>query len=348
MQNTLTSSRRRVRGYRCLIGLVLFAALLFTGTRAELTASAATADTGFQGPTYSGVTAPTGEKPESKLWYNDGSWWAAMFATPSGSWHIFRLDRSATPKEWVDTGTVLDNRAATLSDVLWNGSKLYVASHVKATSHTTGVTGQPARLYRFSYDAMSKTYGLDSGFPSAINNVSSETLVIDQDSTGVLWATWTQGQQVYVTSSASGNGWATPFVLPVNYATGIDPYDISTIVTFQGRIGVLWSSQSNSAVYFSFHSNGDPGSTWSSTERVTVPGSGQADDHLNIKELRADPTGRIFAVIKTSLDHAGGAAPQIVVLSRAARGGWNRATFGTVGDCHTRPILMLDATNSLV
>jgi hypothetical protein len=81
---------------------------------------------------------------------------------------------------------------------------------------------------------------------------------------------------------------------------------------------------------------------------VTVPGTGQADDHLNIKQLQADPSGRVFAVIKTSLDRAGSTSAQIVVLGRSSTGAWSRATFGTVADCHTRPILMLDTTNNLV
>jgi hypothetical protein len=41
-------------------------------------------------------------------------------------------------------------------------------------------------------------------------------------------------------------------------------------------------------------------------------------------------------------------APQIVVVSGGSSGGWSRATFGTVADCHTRPSLMLDSTNGLV
>jgi PKD repeat protein len=311
-------------------------------------ADAAQGDIGFQGPSFTGVSAPTGEKPESKLWYNDGRWWASMFAPASGAWHIFYLDRSTNPKSWVDSGTAIDNRANTLSDTLWDGGKLYIASHVKATSNTTSQTGQPSRLYRYTYNSTSKSYTLDTGFPNNINNVSSETLTLDRDSTGRLWTTWTQGQQVMVNSTTSNDQWATPSVLPVSNSTGIDPDDISTIVAFGSRIGVLWSSQSNSTVYFSSRTSTDPVTAWSPSVAVTVPGAGQADDHLNIKQVQADPSGRVFAVIKTSLDNSGSSAPQIVVLSRSSTGAWSRATFGTVGDCHTRPILMLDTTNNLV
>ena len=38
-------------------------------------------------------SALTGEKPESKLWWNDGSWWASMWSQPSSAaYHIFRLN----------------------------------------------------------------------------------------------------------------------------------------------------------------------------------------------------------------------------------------------------------------
>lgn len=318
--------------------------VLAMGLISTPSAQAATGDVGFQGPSYSGVKAPTGEKPESKLWFNDGRWWASMYVPAVSDWHSFYLDRSASPENWVDTGTLLDPRVNTL----WTGAKLYVASHVKASSSSVNQTNQPGRLYRYSYDAVAESYTLDAGFPTNINNVSSETLVIDRDSTGKLWATWTQGSQVYVNATTGDDQWGTPFVLPAADATGLEPDDISTLVAFKGRIGVMWSNQSTSKVYFSFHNAADPVGTWSNSVAVTVPGSGQADDHLNIKELQGDDQGRVFAVIKTSLDNAGASAPQIVVLSRSSAGGWSRATFGTVADCHTRPLMMLDSTNNLL
>lgn len=343
-----TLKRRPIGRLRQLLAVTMAGLVVaLVGSVYSPTAAGAPGDVGVQGPSFTGVTAPTGEKPESKLWFNDGRWWASMFAVASGRWHIFYLDRGASPKTWVDTGTVVDDRANSLSDALWTGTKLYVASHIKATSNTNATAGLPSRLYRFSYDSGSKTYTVDTGFPVVINNTSSETLTLDRDSTGRLWATWTQQKKVYVNATTTGDQWGTPFVLPINNTT-VDADDISTLVRFGSRIGVLWSSQSDSAVYFSSHASSDPVTTWTATHAVTVPGSGEADDHLNIKELQADPDGRIFAVIKTSLENTGATAPMIIVLARSPSGGWSRATFGTVADCHTRPTLMLDTTNNLV
>ena len=348
---TLDGAGLRLRS--CIITVAYLIVAVIGCALPTPTAQAATGDVGYIGPSTSGSGgASTGEKPESKLWWNDGRWWASMFDSASRSWHIFYLDRSADPKKWVDTGTVIDSRANSRADTLWDGSHLYVASHVFASSNTTATSGQPARLYRFSYDRSTNRYTLDSGFPATINDYSSETLTIDKDSSGRLWATWSRGQSVYI--SATGNSdssWSTPFVLPSSNATNLDPDDIAAVIAFRGKIGVMWSNQTASTVYFSYHLDGDPVDSWSASEAVTVPGPGQGDDHLNVKALEADSAGRVFAAVKTSLDDISGqpsSAPQIIVVSRGSTGGWDRAKFGTLADCHTRPILMIDSANNLL
>jgi PKD repeat protein len=324
---------------------------------------AATGDIGSPGPPTGTAGAATGEKPESKLWWNDGRWWASMFSAASGTYHIWWLDRSASPETWIDTGVQLDNRPKSRADTLWDGAHLYVASAVFASSNTTEVAGSPTRLYRYSYSVTARTYALDPGFPVNINNTSVEAITLDKDTNNRLWATWTANQQVYyneTTTPGDDTSWGTPAVLPLPEASGLDPDDISALVAFGkpvsqggtgGGVGVMWSNQVASTTYFAVHNDGDPVATWQPAEAVTVPGPQQSDDHLNVKQLQTDDSGRVFAVIKTSLDDVAGqssSAPEIVVLSRASRGGWSRATFGTVADCHTRPVLMLDSTNNLL
>ena len=72
-------------------------------------ALAAKEDYGFSGPRHQGVALPTSDKPQSKLWFNDGRWWANMWDAVSGSNHIFRLDGPS--QTWVDTGVQVDTRA---------------------------------------------------------------------------------------------------------------------------------------------------------------------------------------------------------------------------------------------
>src|SRR3990170_4198557 len=219
-------------GMRGVLAAALISILAFTAPAA----SADPGDIGYQDQSWTGFSAnvpPSGSKPESKLWFNDGFWWANMYDTASGDFHIFKLDTAT--QAWVNTGVLTDDRPNTMSDVLWDGTKLYVASHVFQDSAST--TGFQSRLYRYSYTAATDTYTLDAGFGSpfvSINNVKMETLVIDKDSTGQLWATWTEGspKQTWVnrtvcSPTCNDAVWGTPFQLSTS---SLDLDDISSVV----------------------------------------------------------------------------------------------------------------------
>ena len=320
-----------------------------TVTRSSLI-TASSGNFGFQDMSTQGTGgAATGEKPESKLWFNDGSWWGVLFESVSQTYHIFRLDR--TQETWIDTKILVDNRPKSRADTLWDGQHLYVASHVFATSAAAAAAGNPARLSRYSYDSASKAYSLDSGFPVSISDYSSETLTIDKDSTGAVWASWAQGSQVYVNRTTGGDtAWGTPLVLPVTGAGNLTTDDISAVAAFGNKIGIMWSNQAASAMYFAEHQDGDPTGTWQQS-RTAVQGPNSADDHINLKALQGDPAGHVFAAVKTSLDDAGAtsSAPQILVLARdPATGDWSSTPFARISDCHTRPILMLDSQHQVL
>ncbi|MEA5456675.1 PKD domain-containing protein [Sinomonas sp. JGH33] len=327
---------------------------------------AAVADTtyGSASITYSGVSnPPTSDKPQSKLWWNDGSWWADLWASGSG-WHIYRLDRGT--ETWVDTGVLNDPRGSTLADALWDGSHLYIASHVVTVSTNeapvASVPGQPALLYRYSYS--NGTYTLDGGFPAAISNNSSESMTIDEDSTGAIWATWTQvsgnstsgfTNTVYANySGPGGTGWATPFVLPVSNPNP-SPDDISGIVAFgKNKLGVMWSDQLAGTVWWAWRTDGTnptASSSWNFQPALKGQGQALADDHLNLKQLQADSAGRVFAAVKTSLNDTSTdpTLPQLILLAfKPGTGSFTQATISTTGDCVTRPQIVLDTTNNLV
>jgi len=341
-------------GAKLVLALLLGVLLAIAPAPAQLStaASAAADDIGYEGPpTTGGGSAATGEKPESKLWWNDGSWWASLFDKSTQTNHIFRLDR--TTQRWVDTGVMIDNRPKTRADVLWDGTKLYVASHVRASSSAGATSGNPARLYRFSYDPTTQTYTRDVGFPVKINDFSSETLTIDKDSVGVLWATWAQGSTVYVNSTVAGDAtWGTPFVLPVPGASSLNSDDISALVSIRsGKIGLMWSNQTGAAMYFAEHTDGEAPGTWS-IRHTALGGTGYADDHINLKSLEADSSGRVFAVVKTSLDDVGAppSAPQVMLLVRdpSSPGKWSSYTVASIQDCPSRPILVLDSEHQML
>src|SRR5215203_4670547 len=119
----------------------------------------AATDVGYRDHSFvaNSVANPTGEKPQSKLWYNDGIWWASMFNKSAEEFHIYRYARAT--HTWSDTGTLIDERNSSKADTLWDGSHLYVATAGTQASNAS----HGARILRFSYDPASKTYTRDTG-----------------------------------------------------------------------------------------------------------------------------------------------------------------------------------------
>jgi PKD repeat protein len=328
-----------------LLAVVIGVAALAAGTGAA-SAQAPAGDIGLPGAAYAPLTgSPTGSKPESKLWFNDGRWWASMFDPTSGDHHIFWLDR--TTGAWMDTGTAIDPRVSTRADALWDvaAGKLYVASHVFNTAGVAATSANAGKLWRYSYAPATKTYSLDPGFPVDVNSAATETLVIDKDSTGALWATWTQGSRVFVNhTTTSDTTWATPFVVPTAdpATTTLTTDDISSLVHLGDEIGVMWSNQVDGEFYFATHADGtgDAAGSWST---VPVPTDTLSDDHIS---LRADGDGQVYAAVKTSENV--GARPLIQLLVRAPDGVWSNHTFGLVSESHTRPIVLIDEQHRVV
>ena len=328
------------------LGMVMLAVVLATigvlGSYSGNTPAAlAASDVGYRDFSFAAnaVDNPTGEKPQSKLWFNDGIWWASLFDRSTEEYHIYRYDWTA--HTWSDTGTLIDERNTSKADTLWDGTHLYVVSAGEdSTNQAHG-----ARVLRYSYDSATKRYTLDQGFPVTITSGGPEAIVLDKDTTGKLWVTYTRNKQVYVNrTTGDDRTWGTPFVLPVNGANvGFD--DISSVVAFDSQIGVMWSNQIDDAMYFATHTDGDPDDAWQGS-RAAIQGPKNADDHISLRSLQAaDSSGRVFAAVKTSLgdlNNPNPNAPQILLLVRDRDGNWTNHVFGRVGDNHTRPIVMLD------
>ncbi len=298
-------------------------------------------------------STPTGEKPESKLWINDGLWWGSLCNPTAKEYRIYRLDLAT--QQWVDTGTALDNRTGSKADTLWDAAsqKLYVVSHVfTTTGQPVSSSGQWGRLYRYSYNASTKRYSLDSGFPVTVTRGKSETLVLARDSTGRLWVTYVESNKVMVNHSVgSDTVWRDPYILPVDQtAITSSSDDISSVLAFQGdKIGLMWSNQQQKKFYFAVHLDGAADTAWQ-MDTVGIPGppcSGDCgDDHINLKSIQVDSTGRVFAAIKTSLTASN--APLVMLTVRSNSGNWSSYVFGRKTDGHTRPVVLLDEENGRI
>ncbi len=303
-----------------------------------------------------GVAEPTGDKTESKLWVHDGSWWGVLYDNTAGEYRIHRLDPAT--QTWVNTGPTVDAREDSRADVLWDGTKLYVATGTTVVSEwgspptAEQLAAGSAELLRFSYNPILKTYTQDLGFPVTIRAGSAESMTLAKDSTGRLWITFTRDSKVWVNhSNASGGGdadWGEPFV-PAVAGTAVDYDDISAIIAFGGdKVGLMWSNQDDRRFYFAVHNDGDPADVWQATETAhgggqagcgfgTGGGTGCANDHLNLK---ATADGRVFAGVKTANRTTG--QPMVRLLVRGASGGWTGHTFSKVEDEHSRPRVLID------
>lgn len=322
--------------------VVLLGVATLTGLIAAAPIAAAAGDVGVRDFSYSGVSAPTGQKPESKLWYTADGWFGLLWNATRKQWRIYRFDWAADT--WSDTTTVVDARAKAQGDALWDtaNQKLYVSMHVKEGTSTSNMS---AYLYRFSYDT--GAYTLDAGFPVTLTSGSIEALVIDVDTTGRVWGTWTAAngslRKVLVThaTTAANTSFVTPYTPAVTGSLNLDPDDISTLVAYDGRIGVMWSNQRDDNVYFASHVDGASDAEWLLNPALSGPK--WADDHLNIKSLSADPAGRVFAVVKTSLNDvlpSNSHEPLILLLVLDGTGTWKRSTVSRIVDGDfTRPIV---------
>jgi Bacterial Ig-like domain len=313
----------------------------------------ARADVGFADGSFSGTSAPSGMKPQSKLWFADGIWWGVMFDNLTQRFEIYR--RNAATEQWSSTATVVDSRRNIWADAKWNGTHLYVVTH--GASWTSTLDG--IRVGRYSYDTASKSWSLDSGFPlldvgttpGHTAPTGTEAAVIDQDGAGRIWLTWTRDGKTWVTHSTTDTStFVTPFVVPVPNADNVTADDIATLVAYDGRIGVLWSNESVWCMCFAIHNDGDPDGTWTSKPMVgpaTNPADKNqelADDHMNLKAPN-DGSGYVYASSKTSLD---GMNDPLLLFNVFDGSNWTRYTYATVADQTTRAQIALDLQHQQV
>ncbi len=282
-----------------------------------------------------GTRDPTAHKAQSKLWFAMGAWWAVMTAPERPAVTIHRLD--PLTQTWIDTGTLVDERANANADAVWDGQHLVVATAVKSSGASAA-----ARIVRYHFDELSARFVIDPDFPVRISDVGVEGIVVARDTVGTLWVAYTQEGQVYVNHSDGNDAvWGSPVPLPWPESLAT-PDDIAAVVALgNGRTGLLWTNQRIGAILFTSRTDGDPDGAWTEPE-IAVSGAGLADDHLNAK-ITAD--GRLLVAAKTSLDEpedSNAEAPLTLLLERRPDGEWRQHLFGRVRDHHTRPMLVVD------
>ena len=304
--------------------------------------------------TAENVSAPTAEKNQSKLWFNDGSWWGILFnntASPD-QYRIYKFNSST--RTWSDSSIQVDTRNTSHPDALWDGTHLYVASGVHASLPGSS---DEIRVYRYSYDTNTDTYSLDAGFPAVIGTGPTEAVVLTKDSTGQLWVTYTQNDTVYVNSTQANDAtWGTPFT-PAISGTTVMSDDISSIMAYDGKIGLMWSNQADALhdrFYFAVHNDADADNVWQPSIILT-DGPQYADDHINLSTLQEGEgaNSQLYAVVKSNCNEAPGCRGDGISYSQDALiwlfviddTGVQSYTVSRGVDNWTRPVSVIDSEN---
>ncbi|MGN7202616.1 hypothetical protein ACTHQS_21025, partial [Arthrobacter sp. SAFR-044] len=221
---------------------------------------------------------------------------------------------------------------------------LNVASYRFVNDGLPAEPNYPTTMRRYSYDPVAKKYSLESS--TQINNSKVEVLTIDKDSTGRVWATWQQGNKIYLNVTATdGKTWGTAFQHPASMSN-VSVDDTSAVIAFDGKIGVMWSRQVGDAtdgMYWSYHVDGASATSWSGAV-AAVSGQRSSDDHMNLKWLDSSG-GRVFAAIKTSFTSSSQPLIQLLALSGTS---WSAHTIATVAECPNRVIVMIDESTQML
>jgi hypothetical protein len=281
------------------------------------------------------ISSNTGEKPQSKVWSYDNTWWSVL-SDFTGT-YIWKLKNVNNEYSWVKS-LQLSNSTKTFADCKVNANSLHILLFDKSISLPK------AGLISVHYDRNTDSYSFLNNNINPLNlilNESVETATIDIDSENRLWIAYEKDTRIFVR-------WTNfPYTTWSNELTiynGVKNDDICSIIHLNDKIGILWSNQNTKRFGFKVHENSDPPSTWSHDEVPSATsakniGNGMADDHLNMAVLN---DGTLYCAIKTSYDTNG--SPKIGLIVRDPNGSWSQ--LYNVSESGTRPIVTLNETTN--
>lgn len=372
----MTSAPRSGRRMATVLTSIGLAALVASGS--VLAGTPVTV--GYRDHAYGGGAArPSSDKPQSKLWYTDGSWFAGMFnwrttSPVKSEYQIYRL--SADKTTFTSQNIRIDTRDTSHADYLWHeGTQtLWVASVLPPnTSDPLTAAGDGINIYKFTYNPVANTYSPTIGVPVAIPGTQTDvagafrggawTVTIDRDSTGRLWAAWPKVNDVlYSYSDDGGTTWTNPAQVPVQAGNPIhtgtlSQSDSAAVLAFGNgspdTVGIMWSDQDDTPLpadngywFATIAAGADPtvGGNWTLEDMPPIAGTmnDSADNHINMK---ASSDGSVYMVGKARTDTIACATnqqrPLIPFYVRTSGGSWSAHLAGTVGDCNTRPQLVI-------
>ncbi len=272
---------------------------------------------------------PTADKPQSKLWYAHGRWWAWLPSARAGG----RVWRRSALGPWRPE-VHLDGLAATLpgrADVWTDGDRVVAAL----------VEGRRLAVAALRWDRADERYE-PAGEPLVWRERSPiETVTIDRAADGSFWVAYPARARAgrAMTVRRVPPGLASPPGEPVAIGRVAGRDDICAVAALDGGVGVLWSDQKAQRILFRRHAAGAAQGDWSARE-VVASGHRTADDHVNFCRPPGGGGLKLLAATKTSLDTTGLPIFSLRVLAAGER--WRSLAFGNLTDelDFTRPIVL--------
>jgi hypothetical protein len=271
---------------------------------------------------------PTADKPQSKLWYGSGSWWALLPGAGSPSlWQ-----RSATG--WVEHAHLRASLAGVpgradvwpegneVTAVCIDGSSFAVLRLVREDQPV--LTWKPEVLARWSVPSSAPV----------------ETATLARDRLGRWWLTAPieggpesgSGRDIVVWTSPDARTWQRLEPL----ARGVGSDDLCVVTPVADGIGVAWSDQRRDEVGFAWRRDGSPPEQWTDKETAAA-GARTADDHLHAARA---PDDTLWLATKNSVDRRG--EPQLVLRVRESSGRWQNHSYAPRrdGEEPSRPVII--------
>jgi hypothetical protein len=268
---------------------------------------------------------PTADKPQSKLWFMDGCWWALL---PRASGPSLWQRTENGWKEHPEINKVLTGVPGR-ADV-WANDKEIMAVGVGTNSLT---------VFRLEKQGNKWTGAVLAGL-TPVTKDEIETATIVQDRSGHWWVAADAGDKICVWGSADGRQWTKAYDL----AGGINKDDISTLAVLPEGIGVIWSDQNADAVKMRTHKDGRPAESWS--EIIVIDqGNKTADDHLH---AALSPDGTLWLATKNSVDKIG--KPQLILRVRSPKGEWRNFPYAILDAVKlpSRPVVIATGDPAVV
>jgi hypothetical protein len=266
-----------------------------------------------------GVAEPTKDKPQSKVWYNDGHWYAWL-PVPGGS----RVWKRGGNGSW-SAENYLDETLKGLpgrADVFASGDTV-VAALADSSNRLA--------LVALLYDKAGGKYKLNAQPQTLDETGAIETITVDRDRAGFYWIAYPSDsldtRRIVVRIIPADCSRLGP---PVVLARDVSQDDICVVVRMNGAIGVMWSNQNSESILYSRHQGGAPVREWWAPDTL-ARGNKTADDHINFckPSIRTREAGvRLFAVTKTSLDTEG--KPLLAAHIYDENHTWHNLDFATL------------------